>query len=242
MASALPKNILVADEDDARSLHAALLVKRLEYNVFVAANGEDLVRITNRIIPHLILLDIRMPFVGWESCLEMLRSDTLLRMIKVISVADEKDRRLLEDSLKKGANAYLARPLRACALYSTIQKLTETHPRLVPRLRVIFKVTLHAGETGRACYATMLSEQGLFIRSVNPLPDGTMLKLSLELPGSTPLALEGEVIFTRPLMKDGWIEPGMGVKFINMNDGLRDALKRFIEDQLSVDMERDSLI
>lgn len=242
MASAIPKNILVADEDDARSLHAALLVKRLEYNVFVAANGEDLVRITNRIIPHLILLDIRMPFAGWESCLEMLRSDTLLKMIKVISVGDEKDRRPLEDSLKKGANAYLARPLRACSLYGTIQKLTETHPRVVPRLRVIFKVTLHAGETVRACYATMLSEQGLFIRSVNPLPDGTMLRLSMELPASTPLELEGEVLFTRPLVKDGWIEPGMGVKFIDMNDGVKDGLKRFIEDQLSVDMERDSLI
>lgn len=242
MNLALPKNILVADRDEARCLHTALIIKRLEYNVFAAGNGDDLLRITNRIIPQLILLDIRMPFAGWESCLDMLRSDSLFRMIRVVTVADESDLKLLEESLKRGANAYLVRPLHPVSLYSTVQTLTETHPRQVPRLRVIFKAALIAGETRRMSFATTISEQGVFIRSVNPLRAGTILKLSLDLPGESPITLEGEVIYSRAYEKDAFLEPGMGIKFINMTGKLKDGLRRFIEDQLSVDIDRETLI
>lgn len=242
MNSALPKNIIVADRDEVRGVHTALVIKRLDYNVFVAGNGEDLLRITNRIIPQLILLDLRMPFAGGGSCLDMLRSDSLFRMIRVVSVADEGEERVLEESLKRGANAFLTRPLHPMPLYTTIQTLTEAYPRKVPRLRVIFKAILHAGETHQVKFATAVSEQGVFIRTVNPLHAGAVVKLTLELPSKGPLTLDGEVIYSRPYEKDAFLEPGMGIKFLNMNNTLKDGLKTFVEDQLSVDIDRETLI
>lgn len=242
MKTALPKNILVADLDESRGLHTALVIKRLEYNVFAAANGDDLLRITNRIIPQLILLDIRMSLTGRENCLDMLRSDSLFKMIRVVAVADGNDRKLLEESLKRGANAYLVRHLDPVSLYSTVQTLTETRPRRVPRLRVIFKVLLHTGEERRIKFATMISEQGVFIRTVDPLHAGTATRLTLELPSESPLTLDGEVIYSRACDKDAFLEPGMGIKFVNLTDKLKKEIKNFIEDQLSVDIDRETLI
>jgi len=242
MSSSLPKNILVADHDEVRCLHTALVIKRLEYNVFAAGNGGDLLRLTNRIIPQLILLDLRMPYSGPGNCLEMLRSDSLFKMIKVVAMGEEGDERFLEESLKKGANASLLHPLHPLTLYGAIQTLTEPHPRQAPRLRLIFRTLVRAGQTRQAKFATMVSEQGVFIRTVNPLHAGTPVVLTLDLPSKEPLEVAGEVVYSRCYEKGVFLEPGMGIKFLRLDFKMKEALKGFIEERLSVDVDRDTLI
>lgn len=235
----IPKNVLVADEDRVRNLHLALLLKRLEYNVFVATSVHDLFRIAENILPHVIILDLKMPSIEGQNCLQKIRSIVSLRIVKVITVSDGTDLKSLEETLKKGANACLARPLNPTEVYRTVQKLTEAHPRQWPRLRVLFKVSAVSGKTGKTSFATMISEQGIFIRTMHPFPKGTRLKLSLDLPSAKPIALEGEVIYEVGYNKEVFKEPGMGVKFIGLDDGIRKGLKKFIEDQLTGDFDTE---
>ncbi len=133
MIPSFAKNILVADPDQRRSLRAAIILKRLEYNVFVASESAELLRIADYAMPNLVLLDLRMPFAGNRTCLEAIRSERGLDPVKVITTSDEADEPLLKESLKKGANDFLVRPFGPTGLYKKIQALTETQPREAPR-------------------------------------------------------------------------------------------------------------
>ncbi len=59
--TAFPKNILVADFNETWNLHIAHLLNRVEYNVFTVTSCLDVLKFTYGIMPHLILLDLRMP-------------------------------------------------------------------------------------------------------------------------------------------------------------------------------------
>ncbi|MBI2412010.1 MAG: PilZ domain-containing protein [Deltaproteobacteria bacterium] len=242
MIPSFAKNILVADPDQRRSLRAAIILKRLEYNVFVASESAELLRIADYAMPNLILLDLRMPFVGNRTCLEAIRSERGLDPVKVITTADIADEPLLKESLKKGANDFLIRPFGPTGLYRKIQTLTETQPREAPRLRVIFRATVTAGHTARTAYATMISERGVFIRTMNPFEAGTHVLLSLDLPSAKPLVLDGEVIYQVSLNRERFSEPGMGVRFVNLPPEVRMGLKAFIESQLTGDLEPEMMI
>lgn len=200
-------------------------------------------RIANGIMPNLILLDLRLPLLEGKTCLEKIRSDNHLDMIKIVTVSDRADLSFLEESIGKGANGYIIRPLAPTELYRTIQKTTGGDVRQFPRLRVIFKATIFKDGTGRTTFATMLSEQGAFIRSINPFPEGTKLKLSLDLPAAKPLHMDGEVIYTvKYNPKDVFYEPGMGIKFLNLSNDLRLGLRKFIEGQLGGDLDPELMV
>lgn len=232
----------MADVDPMRNLHSAILLKRLEYNVFVASTSPDLFRITSSIMPNLILLDVRMPLFEGHACLEKLRANPMFNYIKIVTVSDANDLDMLKKTAEHGASAYLTRPLCVTELYATIQRLTENRPRKIPRLRVIFKVTMVAGKTGRAAFATMISEKGVFVRTMHPLDIDTDVKLTLDLPSSIPLVLEGKVIYQVKYDRDQFVEPGMAILFRGLKEDTRLGLKKFIESHLKGDLEQEMVI
>jgi len=208
----------------------------------VASNPPDLFRIASSIMPNLILLDARMPFFEGKACLEKLRANPMFNYIKIVAVADAADTGILKQATESGANAYLTRPLCVTELYSTIQRLTETNPRRIPRLRVIFKVTVLSGTAGRSAFATMISEKGVFVRTMHPLDKGAEVKLTLDLPSSTPVVLDGTVIYQVKFDRDRFVEPGMAILFKGLKEEVRLGLKKFIEGHLTGDLDQEMVI
>ncbi|HBG46986.1 MAG TPA: hypothetical protein DDW94_08355 [Deltaproteobacteria bacterium] len=207
-------------------------MKRLDYNVFLASNNPDLTRITSGIIPHILLLDIDMPPIAGQPCLEALRANRSLGIMKIITVAEKERAAELEASLKKGACAFATRPVSPTELYRTIQKEIEPRPRQFLRIKVLFKATVITGTTGRVSFATALSEQGAFIRTMKPLPVGSRLKVSLELPTPKPLVLDAEVLYTLAQGPEKLVDPGMGLRFVDMSAEIQAGLRRFVEEQI----------
>lgn len=71
---------------------------------------------------------------------------------------------------------------------------------------------------------------GLFIKAENPLSPGHKFQLKLIMPGiSNPLQIKCEVIWARKREKSlPDLQPGMGIKFIEMSDRSREVLKKYI--------------
>ena len=81
-------------------------------------------------------------------------------------------------------------------------------------------------------YADNLSENGMFIQSINPKEAGSRFKISFQLPGSTStIECMAEVIWKRDFSPSSSHKPGMGLKFIDMDSDYKDALRRFLEDK-----------
>lgn len=214
-----------------RVLFLANVLNKFEYNVFSARDGMDTQRIINAIMPNLIVLNLRMPPFEGRTFLENIRSEKGRSIIKIIVTSGPEDLKELESSLNSGAEAFLTWPVSPTGLYRTIHFLIEPNPRQHPRLKVIFKARVEAGGQARGFYATALSEGGLFMRTAHPLPAGTDLKVLLDLPGG-PAAFDGKVLYNVDGVRK-YIEPGMGVGFVNMGNEARTGLRRFIEDQFS---------
>ncbi|MEW5960130.1 MAG: response regulator transcription factor [Chloroflexota bacterium] len=102
-------NILVVDDEERVALTIERSLQR-EYQVRVANNGTDALKIARRINPDLIILDIIMPGIdGLQVCRE-LRSDPILQFVPILFLTA---RGRVEDKLEgfeAGADDYLTKP------------------------------------------------------------------------------------------------------------------------------------
>ena len=81
-------------------------------------------------------------------------------------------------------------------------------------------------------YAQTLSEGGLFIASINPRKIGEQFPVEFTLPGTQLLIrCHCEVVWRREYDPSGKIEPGFGVRFLDLPDGSREAIESWIRDQ-----------
>jgi type IV pilus assembly protein PilZ len=98
-----------------------------------------------------------------------------------------------------------------------------------------YEVKLHADvSTDDAflfAYVSNISEMGIFLASDKPQPVGTLLKLGFKpIETGETLDLEGEVVWINPV-RDGEenLNPGMGVKFVNLDDEKREKIIKLIK-------------
>jgi len=73
-----------------------------------------------------------------------------------------------------------------------------------------------------------LSEGGLFLQTSHPSEPGTPVELELQDLRGRPLCLEGTVVWVR-LEADGTGDPGMGIRFRNLDDWDRTVLAELVE-------------
>ena len=240
----IPKSVLVVDNDDVRSFNLAILCKRFDFNIFVAKDVMEFTRLVNGVMPHIVILNIRMPLMSDNrTFLEYMKSSVNLQLCKIITVSDEGDRQALEESMQKGAHGYVTVPVSPTKLYSTIEKLGEARARLTPRLRMIFSVSYTDGKTNRKGFATVLSEKGVFIRTTKPFPKDSQLKVHLDLPSARPIILDSKVLYTIEAKagRHKNYEPGMGIKFTEISPEIQTGLRGFIEGQLKTDLDPNVL-
>lgn len=81
------------------------------------------------------------------------------------------------------------------------------------------------GETFLFSYIQNISEMGIFIRSDEPLPIGTLLRLRFTPEGQESLELNGEVTWVNPFRPFGDnLNPGMGVSFADLSADMRERI------------------
>ncbi len=105
----------------------------------------------------------------------------------------------------------------------------EAERRKYERFDTSISVDYTSGDTFLFSYIQNISEMGIFIRSEEPLPVGSMLQLRFGPEDSSPLELEGEVVWVNPLRPDGDNpNPGMGVRFCELTPELREDVVRLV--------------
>jgi two-component system phosphate regulon response regulator PhoB len=114
------KVLVIDDHADTRLLlHAQL--KAHQYDTAFAADGMEAMAMARRVRPDVILLDLGLPAgTGWV-VLDRLKSNTALACIPVIIVSAEEPQRAEARALKKGAAAYLHKPIDSGRLIAAIQ-------------------------------------------------------------------------------------------------------------------------
>ena len=117
------------DEPDIRDV-LRLTLEAEGYEVHEAADGEEGVRQVQKVGPHLVLLDYKMPkMIGPEVC-KALRKDVLLQNLPIIMLTSKGESSDKVEGINAGADDYITKPF--------------DPPELLARVRMILRRTSRA--------------------------------------------------------------------------------------------------
>ena len=106
---------------------------------------------------------------------------------------------------------------------------TADERRVHDRFEVTWAVDCVTDDTFLYASLANISEMGIFVRTVDPLPVGTRLWLSFSPPGHETFKLEGEIAWlNRVRPKGDNPNPGMGVRFVDLQMADRERLVEVI--------------
>lgn len=134
--------------------------------------------------------------------------------------------------------ANTAQPRRE-AQFSENQKEPESGDARVPeeegtrrehtRYRVDLDVTVTSEHNFYAGFVENMSHGGLFIATHQLKPVGERLEFSVHLPGSDePIRGIGEVRWVRVYSESSNVPPGMGIRFLNLDDASTARIEAFL--------------
>lgn len=116
----MPRVLIAEDMLDTREV-LQIGLQRAGFEVFLAGDGEDALRMAGEIGCDILLLDLRLPKLDGMAVLRRLRAE-VQRPLPVILMTASSNAAELERGLAAGAIAYLIKPFRIAEMVSTIQR------------------------------------------------------------------------------------------------------------------------
>ncbi|NJM05740.1 response regulator [Candidatus Gracilibacteria bacterium] len=102
--------ILIADDDPALSLLLHETLREAGYDVLVARNGDELVRIAQEQTPDLLLIDLVMPLMDGFEAIRQLRNDTRTAHLPMIILTARSASAEVVTGFDSGADDYIVKP------------------------------------------------------------------------------------------------------------------------------------
>lgn len=122
----MTKKILIVDDDQLMQKLLEYIIKKEGYQVSVADNGSNAIKIVKRDKPDLIISDVEMPKMnGLELC-QKLKENLDTKVIPIILITSNTQ---IQDKLigfRSGADDYFMKPLHLKNLLTRVQLLLES--------------------------------------------------------------------------------------------------------------------
>jgi CheY-like chemotaxis protein len=118
---AIPKWILVADDDEVVRDLWTLVLTRAGYRVLTARNGREALDLMRDVIPDLIILDLHMPEMDGPTFLKVLEGAPVLQRMPVLIVSGFLEDESPRASLGLNIVGRLSKPLRQADLLAGVQ-------------------------------------------------------------------------------------------------------------------------
>ena len=119
------KKVLIADDEPNIVTALEFLLRRSGYEVHVARNGDEALRLVADCKPDLVLLDVMMPVKsGYEVCQRM-RERADWRHIKIIMLTAKGRDVEVSKGRSLGADLYITKPFSTKELVARIEGLLE---------------------------------------------------------------------------------------------------------------------
>src|SRR5713101_4712375 len=123
----MAKILLVEDNDMNRDMLARRLERR-GYQVVIAVDGDQGMRLAQEEAPDLILMDMSLPVLdGWEAT-RQLKAAPVTQAIPIIALTAHAMSGDREKALEAGCNDYDSKPVEFARLLAKIQSLLDKKP------------------------------------------------------------------------------------------------------------------
>ncbi len=217
--------ILVVDNNVDDRFHTSMVLQQFGYNICTAGTAVEAIEFMSVAPPAGVVAEAGLT---GSNLLSRIKKDPCFSDVPVILLSSTPNA-ALEDRARRGEYAaFLRKPVDVEALYRAIQSAVEKTPRQNIRIATSLKAKLEDESDG---IVTVLSEFGMFFRTLDPRPVNSHLSLSIEIKGRT-IKLEAVVLYSCSFDEGPFKEPGMGMKFVEINLEDRALIKAFILEQV----------
>jgi len=122
------KQVLIADDEPNIVVALEYLLQRNGYEVSIARNGDEALKLIEQNRPDLVLLDVMMPLrSGYEVC-RVVREREDWKHIKIVVLTAKGRAADTEKGLALGADLYVTKPFSNRELIAKINGLLGVHP------------------------------------------------------------------------------------------------------------------
>lgn len=119
----MPHRILIADDEPNIVASLEFLMRKCDYEVCVARDGDEALQLAETFRPDLVLLDVMMPRrSGFEVC-RLLRENQALRPMRIVMLSARGREVEVGKGLALGADAYVTKPFSTKELVAKVREL-----------------------------------------------------------------------------------------------------------------------
>jgi len=233
-------SILLADDSKTFLMYVGLLIKRLGYHTYLAKDGVEAIKLAKEKKPSIIVLDYLMPRIDGSSCLSIIRNDAEIGNTPVIVLTSSGSESTREEFLRLGCCGFLKKPINITELHGAIRKCMKgNNSRLNIRASLLMKALIECEDEKRELFSSNLSADGMFLRTTAPFGVGKELDIVFNVDQEDPVELKGKVIYINELSHEIEPEPGMGIKFNEVPEDVKQRINYFLMKQLSGDLTEE---
>lgn len=230
------KMVLIICHTASGRMYLGVLLKRIWYTPLLAGTVEDGIRLADQNSFKLILIDGDVAEPDLTKMLLLLKSQPSTKNIPLVIVMTRESAEMNKSLLADGCSAILTKPVDLSLVYGVLGKLTDEQ-RSAPRINTKFSVSIQEETPAKKLVCINLSEGGMYLRTLNPLDEGSLIHVKFTLPhDTTAINLEAEVVRSAPLADQIEVEPGMGLRFVYVPDSVTSLLRNFIQWEMIGDL------
>ncbi len=237
------KRVLVICRSSMGQMYLVVMLNRIWYTPVLAKTVGEGILLARENACSLILFDGDMTDEERVAAVAVMRADPSLAELPRVALLTGEATLLPESLLSEGWTAVVTKPIKDISLmYDVLTRLSE-EPRKTPRVPVRMRVEIQEQAPQRYLTAVNISEGGIYLRTYAPLPENTLLHLSFSLPlDADTIRAAGAVVRTARLGAHLEMEPGMGLRFIDLAEDTRNRIRNFVQWSLVGDLEWESAL
>jgi CheY-like chemotaxis protein len=108
-------HILIADddEDDRTFFSEAMMELKMNNKLTLFNDGKDLMDYLSNpdiIMPHILFLDLNMPYMSGFECLKVIRANVRFKDVSIAIYSTSSSEKDIEETFVEGANIYIKKP------------------------------------------------------------------------------------------------------------------------------------
>lgn len=119
------KHTIMVVDDDKSNLTAAKILLESQYEVSLVNSGIKALRLLEKYIPDLILLDLKMPDMDGFEVIDVMKSNERMKNIPVIILTADKSDETERDCFVHGAVDYIGKPFKAAVMLERVRRSLE---------------------------------------------------------------------------------------------------------------------
>lgn len=122
------RRILLIEDDYGNRVMFADFLEHCGYQVLPLADGNNCMEMMQEFMPHLVLLDIKLPQIDGLTLIKTIRNSPQFRHLPILVVSGYAFQSDRQRAIAAGATDYMVKPIMPTTLHNKILRLVQSPP------------------------------------------------------------------------------------------------------------------